>query len=220
MAPPRSHRLFREWYVRALVEQLRAASRGESPTPPTPFADVLTAEVDRLPELEESQLRLNLLQTLTAELESASSTKAVATTVVDAVFRYSGIESVRIYELVDDQFLRSIAWHGRSRAADVYDEVPLDSDLPGAGVARTGRPLFLRSLAQIYDFFPDLEGYYTRERSLHITPLHSGTTVLGLLALTFQSGEISDDSQVAFVRSVTAVTARALERVRGLRGAQ
>jgi anti-sigma regulatory factor (Ser/Thr protein kinase) len=48
VAAPPSHRLFREWYVRALVEQLRAASRGVEPPPITTFALVLADELDRL----------------------------------------------------------------------------------------------------------------------------------------------------------------------------
>ncbi|HVT21191.1 MAG TPA: ATP-binding protein [Mycobacteriales bacterium] len=48
VAAPPSHRLFREWYVRALVDRLRAASRGEPPTPVTTFSLVLAHELDRM----------------------------------------------------------------------------------------------------------------------------------------------------------------------------
>jgi anti-sigma regulatory factor (Ser/Thr protein kinase) len=218
LAPPRSHRVFREWYVRAIIDQLRAAGRGEVAPRPTPFAQVLTAEVDRLPALEESQLRLDLLQRLSGELVRTTDAQQVADVVVNAVAAYPGVETVRMYELVDEQMLRSVAWYGRNPAAAIYDEIRLDADLPGAAVARTGEPIFLRSLAQIYDRFPDLAGYYSLERSLHIMPLRSHDATLGLLALTFQGGEIPDESQVAFVRSIVDVTVRALDRAYDLRG--
>ena len=48
VAAPPSHRLFREWYVRALVDRLRAASRGDTPPPVTTFSLVLAAELDRI----------------------------------------------------------------------------------------------------------------------------------------------------------------------------
>lgn len=48
LAAPPSHRVFREWYVRNLVDQLRAAGRGDSPPPVTPFTLVLAAELDGL----------------------------------------------------------------------------------------------------------------------------------------------------------------------------
>lgn len=211
LAPPRSHRLFREWYVRAIIEQLRAAGRGEVAPPPRQFSEVLTAEVDRLPELEESQLRLHMLQRLSADLAPTNDIQHVADVVVNAIAAYPGVESARIYELGDDRILRSLAWYGRNPAANIYDEIRLDADLPGASVARTGEPLFMRSLAQIYDRFPDLDGYYTTERSLHISPLRSHRKTLGLLALTFEGGQLPDESQAAFVGSIVDATTRAFE---------
>jgi anti-sigma regulatory factor (Ser/Thr protein kinase) len=54
VAAPPSHRLFREWYVRALVARLRAASRGEPPPPITTFSLILADELDRLSDLDSS----------------------------------------------------------------------------------------------------------------------------------------------------------------------
>lgn len=48
VAAPPSHRVFREWYVRALVDRLRAASRGAIPPAITTFSLVLATELDRV----------------------------------------------------------------------------------------------------------------------------------------------------------------------------
>lgn len=48
IAAPPSHRVFREWYVRSLVDQLRAASRGEPPPAAPTFSLVLADELDRV----------------------------------------------------------------------------------------------------------------------------------------------------------------------------
>jgi hypothetical protein len=48
IAAPPSHRVFREWYVRSLVDQLQAASRGEVPPHIPTFALVLARELDRV----------------------------------------------------------------------------------------------------------------------------------------------------------------------------
>jgi hypothetical protein len=48
IAAPPSHRLFREWYVRSLVDRLRAASRGDPQPPVVTFSLVLAAELDRV----------------------------------------------------------------------------------------------------------------------------------------------------------------------------
>jgi anti-sigma regulatory factor (Ser/Thr protein kinase) len=51
IAAPPSHRVFREWYVRALAERLRAASRGAPPPPIKTFSLVLADELDRLTDI-------------------------------------------------------------------------------------------------------------------------------------------------------------------------
>lgn len=51
MAAPRSHRIFRQWYVSSLVEQLRALAAGLPRPEPEPLAAVLGWQID---ELEES----------------------------------------------------------------------------------------------------------------------------------------------------------------------
>jgi anti-sigma regulatory factor (Ser/Thr protein kinase) len=48
VAPPPSHRVFREWYVRAIVVQLRAAATGRQGPAPMPFSMALAAELDRV----------------------------------------------------------------------------------------------------------------------------------------------------------------------------
>lgn len=48
VAAPPSHRIFREWYVRAIVVQLEAAARGKRGPLPEPFSLALAAELDRV----------------------------------------------------------------------------------------------------------------------------------------------------------------------------
>jgi hypothetical protein len=50
LAAPPEHRLFRLWYVQAVVVQLRACARGETPPPTRPFDVVLAEEVGNLSE--------------------------------------------------------------------------------------------------------------------------------------------------------------------------
>jgi anti-sigma regulatory factor (Ser/Thr protein kinase) len=53
LAAPASHRLFRQWYVRSVVDQLRAMARGDIRAEPEPFPAVVAAEVDRLARLQD-----------------------------------------------------------------------------------------------------------------------------------------------------------------------
>jgi GAF domain-containing protein len=219
MAPPRSHREFRRWYVQSLVDQLRAVARGELPQKARPFPQLLADEVDRLSSLEDTWDRLQLLQTVTTELTGAHSVPDIARTVVNNAAHFLGVETARVY-LLEDGMLRTLAWHGRTAEDDVYDEFSIDADLPGAEVARTGTPLFMRGLTQIYERFPELEGYYPTERSLHVMPLSVGDHTLGLLALTFLGGEIDELSQISFVQALADALAQAIERAQAMARAE
>jgi GAF domain-containing protein/anti-sigma regulatory factor (Ser/Thr protein kinase) len=212
LAPPRSHREFRHWYVQALVDQLRGAARGVSVDPPPPFAQLLASEVDRLSTLEDSWDRLRLLQRLTADLTDAHTIETIAQSVVDNAREYRGVQSVRVYVITDTATLRCLAKFGFAEELDRYLEFPADSDLPGAVVARTGEPLFVRSLGQLARRLPDVTLRHPNERSLHVVPLTVGGHTLGVLSLTFVAGEVADVAQLEFVQAIADALAQALER--------
>jgi GAF domain-containing protein/anti-sigma regulatory factor (Ser/Thr protein kinase) len=216
MAPPRSHQAFREWYVRSLIAQLRAAANGERPPAAVPFSQVLVQEVDRLSALEVSRLRLEVLQKITGELAGALSVERIGATVVDAAAQFPGVDTARVYVLDDDDTLRSVARHGVGALDEDYDEIALSADLPGPAVARSGQPLFLRNRTRLYEQFPTLAGSFDKERSLHIVPLQVADHILGILTLTFIDGELPDDAQFGFVQAIGDALAQAIERVHAL----
>lgn len=215
LAPQPSHRAFRRWYVQALVDQLRATARGEELPPPKPFTQVLAGDVDELFHLAQSQVQLQVLQGVTAELANAASTEQVAQLVVAAARRFPGVTAARVHLVTERRTLRSIAWSAAGATGpDDYDEIPLTAELPGPVVVRTGAALFLRSLAQIAERFPQLGGYYSAEPSLHVVPLLVGGRALGTLTVTFTGGELDDDAQLSFVRALASLLAQSLDRVR------
>jgi serine phosphatase RsbU (regulator of sigma subunit) len=122
---------------------------------------------------------------------------------------------------VEGNTLRSLAWHGGlGPPGDVFEVVPLDSDLPGADVVRTGRPLRLRNLDEITASFPRLADYYPSQRALHIHPIVIGARVLGVLGLTFAGNGVEESEQVAFVQALADALAQALDRTQALARAQ
>lgn len=214
LAAPTSHRVFRGWYVRALMDQLRALAAGQRPLEPEPFAVVLADEVDRLARLEDVALRLNLLQKVNVVLTATATAKDMASVVVDAAAAYPGVESARVYLLTDSRTLRSVAWHAE-RPADpgLFDELSIDADLPGAEVARTRRPIVMKTLQEVYGRFPQMQGYYPGERSLHIEPLAIGERAFGILGMTFRGGEIGQESETEFVSALAGALSQALARL-------
>lgn len=213
LAAPPAHRLFRRWYVQSLVDQLRALAGGQTPTPPQPFAEELAGEVNRLAALEGLALRLAALEAVASRLAVAGTADEMASLVIDECARCLEVETIRVYLATDRGTLRSSAWYTPRRTGsdpDPYDEFSLDADLPGAVVARTRQPMFMRSLREIYQAFPQLEGYYPDERSLHIVPVVASERTLGLLAMTFRGGGLEQDSQTDFLTALAAALAMSL----------
>jgi hypothetical protein len=214
LAAPASHRVFRRWYVRSVVDQLRALARSEAAPQPVPFAVVLCAEVDRLARLEDVATRLDLLQKVNSSLAAATTGEEMASVVVELAAQYVGVEEVRVFLGTDHGTFRSAAWHSAHKTtSDAYDEIAFDTDLPGASVARSGEPIFLKSRQEIYQRLPELQGYYSDERTLHILPLTLGAQTLGLLAITFLGGQLANDEQLHFVNALGDVLAQAVARV-------
>ena len=213
LAPPRVHRIFRQWYVGSVVEQLRVLTRGGTPPPARSFQVVLAEEIGRLEHKADVSNRLGLLQTVTAELVEAGRVEDMARIVVDNAVRFLGVETARVRMLGDDGVLRSVAWRSRDRTApEPVSEYSIEADLPGARAARTGRPEYMRSIRQFLESDPRLHGQYPVGRSGHVVPLTVGEQTLGVLSLTFDGGELSDDDEFAVVESLGGVLAQALRR--------
>ena len=213
---PPVHRVFREWYVGALVDQLRAVAAGAAPPPIMSFPQRLAAEVAELSPLREVSQRLRLLQRVTAELTGAQTTEDIVSTVCGRAYDVLGALSARVY-LLEDGMLRSAATAGRDKGlAQNYEEFPVDADLPGGIAMRTGQPVVIRSLAELSSRFPSLATIYpinAEERTLLVAPLIAGTRALGVISLTFRGqGAVDEQTQQAFLTTLADVTAQALER--------
>jgi GAF domain-containing protein/anti-sigma regulatory factor (Ser/Thr protein kinase) len=212
---PPVHRLFRRWYVEAIVQQLRRQAAGLPPIAIPSFMQRLSHAVTTLAPLQSLAARLSLLQRATAALTGARSVDEIVQTVVDQATSELGIHTARVYLLGDDGILRSAAVgsHGDPAMAHQYEQFALTDDLPGAVALRSGEPVIIRDLADLADRFPALAGMFTDERSLLIAPLVVGAHQLGVLSLTFHGpNEIDEHSQRAFLTTLADVTAQALER--------
>jgi serine phosphatase RsbU (regulator of sigma subunit) len=209
LASPRSHRVFRRWYVEEVVAQLRSERSGRPAT--KPFPEVRAAEVDRLDDVEEVSSRLALLGAVVSDLTGVQSEEEMARAVVSRAVRFPGVATARVYLQGAGPTLRLVAWEGDGPPPP--RELPLDADLPVAQAARTGRPLFLRSVQEMHERFPLFDAF-SEDRSLHVVPLIAGAQVTGLLGLTFGGGEVAGDSQLAVAASLADALAQGLQRAR------
>ncbi len=160
-------------------------------------------------------LAQRVLDALAVELTGARTVKDVADGFVGHAMTALGATSAMVMSLDADDVLRSVTWQGRtSGAADQYQELPVDSPLPGARAVREGVDLHYRSLAEIEAAVPQLAGYYPSDRSMHLMPLHRQGTTYGLLALTFPPdlfGSGEDGFLHSLAGALTSAVRRALE---------
>ncbi|WP_182525444.1 PP2C family protein-serine/threonine phosphatase [Nocardioides dongkuii] len=163
-----------------------------------------------------AHLSQRLLDSLAADLTSASTPREVAQSFVENAGATLAASSSRVFVL-EGEVLRSIAWDGAGQGIQgKYDEVPLDSASPLAVAVRTATPHHYADRSEIELAFPDLRGYYTEERSLHLVPLlHEGTGT-GLLALSFTPGRRPHGATTGFLDALGNALSRALQRAAGL----
>lgn len=220
LAPPRIHRVFRQWYVRTIIEQLRAMSNGEEPQPSVPFQVVLAREVTRLDGVASAAERMAMMERIASQLAAASSTEEMARIAVDRAVEYLGVESARL-RMVDGSRLKSVAWRSRTDKPDhPLQDLDLNSDLPAAVAVRSGRPVHIRSLVETFNSLPGMAGHYQPGQSGHAVPLVAGGVPIGLLTLTFAGGELTDEAELEFVSSLAEVLAQALRRADAMREAR
>ena len=211
---PPLHRLFRHWYVSALVEQLRAQAAGELPPEPTPFVEVLVNQVGELASLREAAHRLDLLQRVNAELTIANTAEDMARVIISAAAEELGAVTARVY-VTSTEGLRAVGQSAAPTAGvPAFDNLPFGADLPGSLVFRMGEPLVLRDLGHLLQRFPQLTGVYDSERSLHVVPIAVQEHRLGVLALGFvPSSRYDEADQTAYVRAFADALAQGLERI-------
>ena len=214
LATPPAHRVFRRWYLTALVEQLRAQAAGLPAPLPTSFAQALADEVSSLAHMRDAWNRLQLLEKVTGELTGASTVEQIGRAVAHNAVEMLGALVVRVYSLGDDGVLRAISAHGGSPELYAqFDSFSLDEDYPACQVVRTRKAMVLRNRAEIDAGFPPLAGVYPVERSLHLVPLTVGDRAIGCLALTFPAGsDIEDASEQSFLAALADAVAQALQR--------
>lgn len=210
---PPVHRLFRRWYVTALIDQLQARARGVVPEEPTPFVEILVAEVEELSTLREAAFRLDLLQRMNAALAEARTPEDLARTVISAAVRELGALTARVYLHTGDRLTALGQDVAPEAGIAAYDEVPLDTEIPSAIVFRTGRSIAVPDLARLGRHYPQLDGLFDSERALHVVPLQVGRRRLGVLGLAFPPSSRYDASaQTRYVRALADVLAQALAR--------
>ncbi len=211
---PAPHRLFRRWYVEAVVARLRDVAAGRVPAPVVPFEERLIEEVTRLAALQRVTERAARLQQVSAALARARTPEDVAAVVVSV-----GVDSLgatggsMLLPAPDGEHVVVPGAVGYGdELVDALREERLDAPLPAATALRTGEAVWLESQEERDRAFPDLRGFESATVAMCAVPLAVGGRTLGALRFSFSSRRLFDTDERAFVLALAAQTAQTLER--------
>ena len=211
---PADHRLFRHWYVEAVVSQLRHIAAGEHANPVMPFEDRLVAEIRRLSEAERVSARAAQLQRVTAALARARTPSDVATVVVSEGVGALGASGGGLLVLSEDGehiVVPGAVGYGEELVGALREE-RLDTPLPAATALRTGEAVWIETPDERDLRFPMMRGFEAATIAMCAVPLFVGDRLLGALRFSFSTSKLFDTDERAFVQALAALTAQTLQR--------
>jgi serine phosphatase RsbU (regulator of sigma subunit) len=208
------HRLFRRWYVEAVIQQLRELAAGGAPRPPAPFEDRLVEEIRRLTLAHRTGEPALRLQRVTAALVQAKTPEDVAAVVVSAGVDALGASGGGLLVPSEDgEHLTvpgAVGYEGV--LVDALRGEPIDAPLPAAKALRTGQAVWLESREERDREFPALRGLEASTLAMCAVPLIVADRVLGALRFSFTIQKLFDADERNFVIALAAQTAQALQR--------
>ena len=211
---PPDHKLFRRWYVEAVVTQLRALAAGREPEPAPPFTDTLVDEIRRLASAHRAAERAARLLQVTAALARTRTPEDVAAVVVTEGVEVLGASGGGL--LVPAADGRHLAVPGavgyESGLVDALREELIDAPLPAATALRTGEAVWIETREARGRDFPALLGFEASTLSMCAVPLSVAGQVLGALRFSFDERRLFDQDERGFVLALAAQTAQTLQR--------
>jgi GAF domain-containing protein/anti-sigma regulatory factor (Ser/Thr protein kinase) len=212
---PPQHRVFRQWYVGSLVEQLRAAAAGAPVRESQTFEQRLLLELEAVATAQRATDRAARLQAVTAALAATASLEDVATVVVSHGVQALGASGGTLLVPSHDGHLVVPAAVGYAdKLIDQLRAEQLDAELPAAVALRTRQPVWLESRHERNRRFPELGGMEPGAQSMCAVPLVISGRALGVLRFSFDAPRLFDDDERVFALALAAQTAQAVERSR------
>lgn len=167
---------------------------------------------------ERSAERSAALLAVAADLAESAEPAGVADAVLGHGASILGAQAGYLYRLDDSgsalEHVRTFGYPAETIAR--WRRIPLDANLPAATTARTGEPLWYDSPDQFLADFPHLAGTSAaRQASAWVTlPLVTDRRSVGVLGFSFAEPRSFDAEDRAFLLTLAAVSAQALERAR------
>ena len=210
---PPQHRLFRRWYVEALVDQLRRVVDGEQPASPPTLEQRLLGELGIVVSAQRAAERAARLQSVTAGLAGATTAEDVAAVVVSEGVASLGASGGSLLVPRADEQLGVAGSVGYAEVLiDRLRAERADAQLPAAQAMQRREPVWLESRQERDERFPELIGLEPGSVSMCAVPLLVGQRLMGALRFSFEAPRLFDMDERAFLAALAGQTAQALDR--------
>jgi serine phosphatase RsbU (regulator of sigma subunit)/anti-sigma regulatory factor (Ser/Thr protein kinase) len=211
---PPGHRVFRRWYLEAVIEQLQHAADGLPPAPAQPFEERLLDEVTWLSSAQRVTERAARLQRVTAALARSRTPQDVADVVIsEGVGALDAAGGSLLVPADDGEHLAVPGAFGYGD--DFVDQLRaerVDAQLPAATAMRTGEAVWIESRLDRDRRFPEMSGFEPSTIAMCAVPLEVGGRRIGALRFSFNTPRLFDEDERNFVLALAAQTAQTLER--------
>jgi PAS domain S-box-containing protein len=176
-----------------------------------PERGILPAE-----SLEDAADRAYRLQRVSERLAEALTPQQVLDAVLTEGLRAAEARAGAIGAISEDgETIELLAQRGyRENVVADYARFPLTADLPMSHVARTGKPLFISSMAERNTLFPSLRGRGQDGHALAVLPLTLEGRLIGVIGLSFGQDMEFSESRRQMKVTLARQAALALERAR------
>lgn len=160
--------------------------------------------------------RLGVVRAVAAALGRARTEPEVADIVLNAVSIHLGACTASVWLISGDGTEMTLAYERNAdpEAIARFARIPIDSDLPGPTIHRSGEPVFVRSRAERDERWPAIAGTPSPSEALAVLPLRADGIGLGVVSFGFPVEREFDSSDCQALATVADQCAIALDRAR------
>ena len=178
-----------------------------------------TASVQTRAEIERARDSAHRLQRLTATLASVNTAEQVASVVTSEGVDATAARTAAIFFRAADSSDELVVLKQRGLPNEIssqFARFPLSAPTPGASVVRTGQPLFVESMDDLYNRFPEVIHVWEAvgSQAAAIVPLIIGGECTGAVSFTYDTPRTFAPEDRSFFLALGSQCAQALERAR------
>src|SRR5436190_11405863 len=166
-------------------------------------------------ERRRAEKRADRLTRVTMQLAREIDPERTTEVLLEEVLPALGAQAGAVGLVTDDgEHVELVGSVGYPSEIERWQRLPLSADLPLSDVVRTGEPLWLGSLEDLYERYPTLVDTRPRYAALALIPLSVGGRTSGGVVMSFNGPREFPATERAFILAAVQQAAHALDRAK------